>query len=164
MVNWSNRATRGWSYGQVITDPRTPEERWLLDTLRRGLATVVSDDAHFSENIAARAADASLGGISRQLRLLDKLPATQPDWAANTLNTLSDIWTAIRAFRHRDRLPAALLHDLQTFLGIAAKKEATVFAMKSQEPAKWSENNRPSVVTIVVPGVQLEAGPIEIPL
>ena len=98
-------------------------ERWLLDTLRRGLATVVSDDAHFSENIAARAADASLGGISRQLRLLDKLPSTQPDWAANTLNTLSDIWTAIRAFRHRDRLPTALLHDLQTFLGIAAKKE-----------------------------------------
>ncbi len=25
MVNWSNRATRGWSYGQVITDPRTGE-------------------------------------------------------------------------------------------------------------------------------------------
>jgi hypothetical protein len=24
-VNWSNRATRGWSYGQVITDPRTGE-------------------------------------------------------------------------------------------------------------------------------------------
>jgi hypothetical protein len=25
MVNWSNRATRGWSYGQVIADPRTGE-------------------------------------------------------------------------------------------------------------------------------------------
>lgn len=25
VVNWSNRATRGWSYGQVIEDPRTGE-------------------------------------------------------------------------------------------------------------------------------------------
>lgn len=25
MVNWVNRATRGWSYGQAITDPRTGE-------------------------------------------------------------------------------------------------------------------------------------------
>ena len=25
MVNWTNRATRGWSYGQAITDPRTGE-------------------------------------------------------------------------------------------------------------------------------------------
>lgn len=25
VVNWSNRATRGWSYGQVIADPRTGE-------------------------------------------------------------------------------------------------------------------------------------------
>ncbi len=25
VVNWVNRATRGWSYGQVITDPRTGE-------------------------------------------------------------------------------------------------------------------------------------------
>jgi hypothetical protein len=25
VVNWINRATRGWSYGQVITDPRTGE-------------------------------------------------------------------------------------------------------------------------------------------
>lgn len=98
-------------------------ERWLLDTLRRGLATVASDDARFAEHIAARAADASLGGLSRQLRLLDALPSSQPDWAESTLGVLSDIWTAIRAFNHRDRLPAALLHDLQTCLGIAAKKE-----------------------------------------
>jgi hypothetical protein len=37
VVNWVNRATRGWSYGQVITDPRTGEVlkgQVLLGSLR----------------------------------------------------------------------------------------------------------------------------------
>lgn len=37
VLNWVNRATRGWSYGQVITDPRTGEiitGRVLLGSLR----------------------------------------------------------------------------------------------------------------------------------
>jgi hypothetical protein len=37
VVNWTNRATRGWSYGQVVEDPRTGEiikGQVLLGSLR----------------------------------------------------------------------------------------------------------------------------------
>ena len=37
VVNWVNRATRGWSYGQVVEDPRTGEiikGQVLLGSLR----------------------------------------------------------------------------------------------------------------------------------
>lgn len=98
-------------------------EAWLLDTLRRGLATAVSEDPNFSEGIAARAADASLSGVSRRLRLLATLPANQPDWAERALAVLADTYLAVRAFQERDALPPALLHDLQTYLGFSAKKE-----------------------------------------
>ncbi len=98
-------------------------EAWLLDILRRGLATAVSEEPNFTENIAARAADASLTGVSRRLRLLASLPPGQPDWAEHTLAVLGDTYLAVRAFQQREYLPAPLLHDLQTYLGLSAKKE-----------------------------------------
>lgn len=103
-------------------------EAWLLDLLRRGLATAVSEDPRFAEGIAARAADASMTSISRRLRLLAELPANDPDWAERTLETLADCYLAVRAFRRRAELPEALLHDLQTFLGMAIRKDEVLTA------------------------------------
>ncbi|MCC7504543.1 MAG: hypothetical protein IT259_04540 [Saprospiraceae bacterium] len=101
----------------------TDLESWLLDTFRRGLATTASDENRYTDNIAARAADASLSGISRRLRLLSELPATDAAWSEKTLDTLAELWTAFRAFQQRAHLPEGLLHDLQNYLGISAKKE-----------------------------------------
>ncbi len=98
-------------------------EAWLLDTIRRGLATVVSEDPRWWENIAARMADASMPGLSRSLRLLGQIPASDPDWAAKTAGGLAECYLAVRAFRKRDTLPRDLAFDLQNFVGIAAKKE-----------------------------------------
>ncbi len=101
-------------------------ESWLLDTIRRGLATTVSEDPKWSENIAARMADASLTGLSRTLRLLGNISSAQPDWAEKTLAGLAEIYLALRAFRKRDTLPEPLLADLQNRIGIPAKKEAVL--------------------------------------
>ena len=98
-------------------------EAWLSDTVRRGLATVVSEDPAAFENLATRAADASMTGLSRNLRLLSGIPANDPDWAVRVTDALAQVYLAVRAFRKRDALPDALLHDLQNFIGIHIKKE-----------------------------------------
>lgn len=98
-------------------------EAWLLDTARRGLATVVSEDPKWWEGIASRMADASMTGLSRTLRLLGQIPSSSSDWAEKTAAVLADCYLAVRAFRKRDILPETLLYDLQNFIGISTKKE-----------------------------------------
>ena len=98
-------------------------EMWLLDTLRRGLATALSEDPDFYQNIAARLADASMRGMGRNFRLLDALPAGQADWAEQSCAALADAALALQAFRARDQLPPALVYDLEAYIGISLKKE-----------------------------------------
>lgn len=101
-------------------------DTWLLDTMRRGLAAVVTEDAQWWKNIAERMADASMPGLSRTLRLLGDIPADAPDWADRTAAVLADCYLAVRAFRKRDQLPEPLLYDLQQYIGINTKKEAVL--------------------------------------
>lgn len=101
-------------------------EGWLLDTIRRGLATTVAEDSQWSASIAARMADASLTGLSRTLRLLGRISSAQPDWVEKTLAGLADSYLALRAFRKRDQLSEPLLADLQHWIGIPAKKEGVL--------------------------------------
>lgn len=98
-------------------------EAWLLDTARRGLATVVSEDPKWWEGIAARMADASMMGLSRTLRLLGQISPAAPDWVEQVAGVFADCYFAVRAFRKRDILPEPLLFDLQNFVGINTKKE-----------------------------------------
>lgn len=98
-------------------------EAWLLDTARRGLATVVSEDSKWWEGIASRMADASMTGLSRTLRLLGQISPAAPDWAEQVAGVFADCYLAVRAFRKRDILSEALLFDLQNFVGINTKKE-----------------------------------------
>ena len=101
-------------------------ETWLLDTLRRGVATAVSEDPAFFKSIASRLADASMRGLSRNFRLLESLPADAPGWPEQTLAVLAEAALALRAFRARQRLPEALLSDLEAFIGIAMKKDTVL--------------------------------------
>ncbi len=98
-------------------------ETWLSDTVRRGLATVVSEEPGAFEQLATRAADASMTGLSRAIRLLANIPVNSPDWSLLVTDVLAQIYLAVRAFRNRDALPDALLYDLQNFIGINLKKE-----------------------------------------
>ncbi len=99
-------------------------ETWLLDTLRRGVATAVSEDPDFFKNIAARLADASMRGLSRSIRTLEALPADHPDWPERIAAVLADAALALHAFRRRNHLPEPLLRDLEAVVGISPKKEA----------------------------------------
>jgi len=98
-------------------------ETWLLDALRRGVATAVSEDPDFFKNIASRLADASMRGLSRSIRMLGAVPSDHPDWPERTAAVLADAALALHAFRRREHLSEALLCDLEAVVGISQKKE-----------------------------------------
>lgn len=59
VINWVNRETRGWSYGQVITDPRTGEiikGSVLLGSLRVRQDLLIFDALQISDEAAKKAA------------------------------------------------------------------------------------------------------------
>ncbi|MCC6463056.1 MAG: hypothetical protein IT260_21480 [Saprospiraceae bacterium] len=112
-------------------------ENWLLDTLRRGIATAVSEDPAFYQQIAGRLADASMSALSRNFRTLSALPPSAPDWAERTLDVLAEAALALQAFRQRALLPEALLSDLEAFIGITLKKD-TVLAQGSPVHDTWA--------------------------
>ena len=112
-------------------------EAWLSDTVRRGLATVVSEEPGAFDQLATRAADASMTGLSRAIRLLAHIPASSPDWSLLVTDVLAQIYLAVRAFRNRETLPDALLHDLQNFIGINLKKEE-VLASGERRTDTWA--------------------------
>lgn len=99
-------------------------ETWLLDTLSRGAATAVSEDADFCQTIAARLADASMRGLSRSLRTLGTVPADHPDWPVRVTAALAEAALALHAFHRREQLSPPLLHDLEAFVGFSQKKDA----------------------------------------
>jgi len=98
-------------------------ETWLHDAMRRGLATLVSEEPDAFAHIASRMADASLPGLSRLLRLVAQCSPNRPDWAEQTLNSLAQCYLAIRAFGKRALLSEAFLTDLQVFIGIPVRRE-----------------------------------------
>ncbi|MBL7775437.1 MAG: hypothetical protein JNK89_05510, partial [Saprospiraceae bacterium] len=111
-------------------------EMWLHDTLRRGLATALSEDPDFFEHIATRLADASLRGLSRNFRLLAALPAGAPEWAGQVTATLAEAALALSAFKRRHQIPPDLVPDLEAYIGIALKKEQ-VLATGTPAHDRW---------------------------
>jgi len=49
VVNWVNRATRGWSYGQVIEDPRTGESETAAQVTLNALQSRPAQPARRAE-------------------------------------------------------------------------------------------------------------------
>ncbi|MFN0015843.1 MAG: hypothetical protein ACKVU2_14975 [Saprospiraceae bacterium] len=101
-------------------------ETWLLDTLSRGVATVISEDPNIFKSIAVRLADASLRGMSRSFRLLDNLPTDSPDWPERVTAVLAEASLTLGAFRRKGQLPENLQRDLESVAGIFPKKEGVL--------------------------------------
>ena len=98
-------------------------DRWLEDLSRQGIAASVHEDPEYFHSIAVRMADASLPGLSRQLRLLGDLDPAVPDWPEKVLKSVAQFRLAVLSFQKQDLLSPILLSDLQAFLGISMKKK-----------------------------------------
>ncbi len=132
-----SRQQRRYERLERATDGFADLEGWLFDVIRRGVATTVSEDQGWTTGIATRAADASLTGLSRTLRLTGNIAPNRPDWAEKTLAVLAESYLAVRAFRKRETLPENQVAELQQWLGISTKKEE-VLAKGEQLTDAWA--------------------------
>jgi hypothetical protein len=117
----ARREQRHFDRLERATEGLADLENWLEDLLRRGLATTMSESEKPFSGIATRLADASLPGPARLFRNLQGNAAGAN--VESVASVLGACYLAIRSFKKRDMLPSPLVFDLQTFLGIAIKKE-----------------------------------------
>lgn len=92
-------------------------ERWMSDTLRRGLAETRDQPPEFWEARAARMTDAKLPGVASILRRIALLPTAREDWSDITFSLLCRIQLLSDALRKLPELPPDLQHDVLTLLG-----------------------------------------------
>jgi hypothetical protein len=92
-------------------------ERWMSDTLRRGLAEARDQPPEFWEARAARMTDAKLPGVASMLRRIALLPTARADWPEITFSLLCRLQLLSDALRRLPELPPDLQHDVLTLLG-----------------------------------------------
>ncbi|PIQ23228.1 hypothetical protein COW36_18970 [bacterium (Candidatus Blackallbacteria) CG17_big_fil_post_rev_8_21_14_2_50_48_46] len=97
-------------------------ETWLLDQLRRGLASLRHEPYRYFDQIAARLVDAQMPGLARRVAKLAEFPASSPDWGENLLTEMGLLFLLIRGMR-QENLPPALQAELETQIGWMQNQE-----------------------------------------
>lgn len=97
-------------------------ESWLFDVIRIGLLQYDFSETSIFE-ISSRMVDAKLGGIARRLRKISTLDRADPEWVANVLRTLGDLYLMVSAFRNREQLPPPLITSLYNQAGFNIRKQ-----------------------------------------
>jgi hypothetical protein len=112
-------------------------ERWLEDLVRNGLAGLESERPVFWEMQAARLVDAQAPGLAGRVRRLAGLPGSRPDWPAVLLAELGRLALATHAFRHLERLDAALQEEVRRLAGLTLREEE-VLAQGESVADRWA--------------------------
>lgn len=92
-------------------------ELWLTDVVRHGMAAVRERGYEFWDAAAARLVDAQLPGLAERVRTMGGRIHATDRWADELLDELGRWFTAVRAWRHRDRLDPDDVANVRTFLG-----------------------------------------------
>lgn len=100
-------------------------ETWLFDFIRQGLGRPEVQTPSFWDDFAARMVDAKLGSIGRKIRLFKNV-INKADWHERLLESLSDLYLFVRAFKKLEGLPASMQQELLNFAGVNPKKDELV--------------------------------------
>ncbi len=96
---------------------------WLDDSLSRGLAAQIQEQAAFAEGLAVRMADASLTSLHRRLIELQTTTAHALQNNQPLPVAWADLLFLLRAGKRQQVLPQPLWHELCQTLGITIRKE-----------------------------------------
>lgn len=106
-------------------------ELWLHDLMRQGLASLEQQGQAPWIEQSRRLVDAQAPALAARVRKLGDIPGSHANWPARLLHELGRIKLGLQAYRQRDHLPAALVHDLRQWLGWTVTTETVA---KEGEP------------------------------
>ena len=100
-------------------------EIWLFDFIREGLGRPEVQTPSFWDDFAARMVDAKLGSIGRKIRLFKNI-INRADWHERLLESLSELYLFVRAFKKIEDLPQSMQQELLNFAGVLPKKDELI--------------------------------------
>jgi len=96
---------------------------WIKDVVRGGIMNVPQQIYQFNQHITARMVDAQAGGLATQLRQINKINFYQDGWQRLLIKRLSLIYLLTEAYNNVEKLPIAMVKELQTLIGWTTAKE-----------------------------------------
>jgi hypothetical protein len=100
-------------------------DRWILDQLAQGMATFAQRSQQAVRTLSKRLVDAKAGALAGRLDLLAGELFRQPEdqRADVAIERLAALTLITSAYRHQDRLPAALREDVRRAVGWSVRRE-----------------------------------------
>jgi len=108
---------------QRMTRSAAELEAWLLDLVRTGLASLEKQPGSYWETQAARLVDGQLPGLAAVVRELAGLRHAGPDWTAQLLARLGELYVLVRAFQNLPQLSDDARQEVLQQVGVSSKKE-----------------------------------------
>ncbi len=108
---------------QRALDGLSTLERWLEDSLSRGVLAFRQMPSDEWEAVARRLIDAQLPGVARMIRAAAQFCFSGDLWAERLVWQLARVHLLIRAFRRLNALPAGAQSEVRTALGWTIKQE-----------------------------------------
>lgn len=97
-------------------------ERWLINLMEQGLATIEKLPSKQWDDFAASMVDAKLGRIARRIRLI-KAHFADKNWATKVMAEIAELYLFTQAFQRFDTLSPPLQKELLAIAGVTVKKE-----------------------------------------
>lgn len=97
-------------------------ELWLADLMRSGMAELPRSPEQLQRQVA-RMVDAQSRGLAGRLQALAEIVGASEDWPRRALDELGRLTLLLEAYRHPDRLPPGLRHDVRRLVGWSLRRE-----------------------------------------
>lgn len=107
-------------------------ERWLIDLMEQGLATIEKLPSKQWDDFAASMVDAKLSGIARKIRLIKQHFSTE-NWPDKIMAELAELFLFTQAFQRFDTLSDPQQRELLTIAGVTIKKEMVLLQAGVQD-------------------------------
>ncbi len=103
-------------------------DRWIEDTLTRGLASFMGEAAQRCRTLAQRLVDAKASTIATAVDVLPSAIMALPDVMRNDalIEALGELHLLAEAYRRQDRLPGALRQDVRRLVGWSQDRQSLI--------------------------------------
>lgn len=108
---------------EKVKDGMAEVQKWILDTVRNGIAQFPDNGPGYFEKLAARMVDAQAPGIASQFRALGNLNYQKEDWQVQVLDRICGLWMVAAANQHFDKLTPSVQEELKAIIGWNTSKE-----------------------------------------